>query len=66
MHFGLMLMFAKVTGHFLLKSFRTEVIKYLFGHFVHIRFIHQTGRIANLLISGSQCKVKEILQLFKM
>ena len=28
------------------------------------RFFRQTGRIANLLISGSQCKVKEILQLF--
>ena len=26
--------FAKVTGHFVPKLFRTQVIKYLFGHFV--------------------------------
>ena len=38
MHFGLILMyfgvFAKVTSHFVPKLFRTQVIKYLFGHFV--------------------------------
>ena len=34
MHFGPMLMFAKVTGDFAPKSFRTQVIKYLFGNFV--------------------------------
>ena len=32
--FGLMLLFMKVTGHFVAKSFRTQVIKYLFGHFI--------------------------------
>ena len=37
MHFGLMLMFAKVTGHFVPKSFRTQAIKYLLGHFVPTR-----------------------------
>ena len=26
--------FAKVTGHFVAKPFRTQVMKYLFGHFV--------------------------------
>ena len=28
--------FAKVTGHFVLKLFRTQVIKYLFGHLILI------------------------------
>ena len=42
MHFGLMLMFAKVTGHFVTKSFRTQVIKHLFGHFVPTNYPFRT------------------------
>ena len=38
MHFGLMLMFAKVIGQFIPKSFRTYVIKYLFGHFISANY----------------------------
>ena len=44
--FGLMLMFAKVNGHFVPKSFRTQVIKYLFGHFVPITYPFRTHVIS--------------------
>ena len=46
MHFGLMLMFAKVTGHFVPKSFRTQFIKYLFGHFVPTNYPFRTHVIS--------------------
>ena len=46
MHFGLMLMFAKVTGHFVPKSFRTQVIKYLTGHFVPTNYPFRTHVIS--------------------
>ena len=46
MHFGLMLMFTKVTGHFVPKSFRTQVIKYLFGHFVPTNYPFRTHVIS--------------------
>ena len=46
MHFGLMLMFAKVTCHFVPKSFRTQVIKYLFGHFVPTNYPFRTHVIS--------------------
>ena len=35
-------MFAKVTGHFVPKSFRTQVIKYLFVHFVPTNYPFRT------------------------
>ena len=37
-----MLMFAKVTGHFVPKSFRTQVIEYLFVHFVPTNYPFRT------------------------
>ena len=37
-----MLLFAKITGHFVPKSFRTQVIKYLFGHFVPTNYPFHT------------------------
>ena len=39
-------MFAKVTGHVVLKSFRTQVIKYLFGHFVPTNYPFPTHVIS--------------------
>ena len=41
-----MLMFAKVTGHFVPKSFCTQVIKYLFGHFVPTNYPFRTNVIS--------------------
>ena len=46
MHFGLMLMFAKVTGQFVPKSFRTQVIKYLFGDFVPTNYAFRSHVIS--------------------
>ena len=51
MHFGLMLMFATATDHFVPKSFRTQVIKYflvisyrlLIIHFVPMSFRYHFG-----------------------
>ena len=37
---------AKVTGHFVPKSFRTQVIKYLFGHFVPTNYPLRTHAIS--------------------
>ena len=46
MHVGLMLMFGKVTGHFVPKTFRTQVIKYLFGYLVPTDYPFRTHVIS--------------------
>ena len=48
-----MLMFAKVTGHFVPKSFRTQVNKYLFGHFVPTNYPFRTHVISLPLWSAN-------------
>ena len=61
-----MLMFAKVTGHFVPKSFRTQVIKYLFGHFVLTNYPFRTHVISLSLWSVNSNLVKNVKSGYEM
>ena len=61
-----MCMFAKVTGHFVPMSFRTQVIKYLFGHFVSTNYPFRIHVISLPLWSVIQTWLQNVKSDYEM